>query len=153
MDLEFLETLYNMCHFEEYEMHDRVFSVGAPCECVYIVIQGVLQINLTNGYKERQLDIMGQGSVIGSNFVIRGDIWYYNCVSVSREKTILIQIPQSTIYKLNEQNRNFAKVLSNYVQNLQTDGVPQIDYLIGRVGNEDRKLNLFKHQSVNFKKY
>lgn len=94
MDTDFLQTLYYNCLFEEYEMNYRVFNVGSHCECVYIVIQGALQINLTNGVLERQLDVMSQGSVLGTSYVMRGDIWYYNCVSVSKEKTILLQIPQ-----------------------------------------------------------
>jgi signal-transduction protein with cAMP-binding, CBS, and nucleotidyltransferase domain len=61
-----------------YEMREDVFKYGCKCRFFYIVMQGVVEINITNGKQNVPLDLLGRGSVMGLNYMINEDELIYN---------------------------------------------------------------------------
>lgn len=71
-----------------------LFEYGQKCEFVYIILSGVVSIELINNKKEvmQQIDILGRGSVLGVNNVINGYPWYYRARICSEQSLNVIQI-------------------------------------------------------------
>lgn len=93
-----LKRLYYEADTRTYELDQLIFEKGDPCEYIYIVVSGVLGIELTDGVSNFQhIDYMGRGSILGANSVISGARWHYRCVSRSRHSASLIQISRRLV--------------------------------------------------------
>ena len=66
------------------EIDEQLFKFGTKCEYIYVILQGVVQIDVTNGEENFFLDLLGRESVLGSNFILSENIWNYSatCKSV-----------------------------------------------------------------------
>ena len=59
-----------------------LFNVGEPCQDIFIILSGVIDIVITDGGSRNQtLDVLGKGSIIGPNFVLRKSKWFYKAVN------------------------------------------------------------------------
>ena len=60
-----LKDMYYSSDLMLFDINQKLFSAGNKCKDIFIVMQGVLQIDLTDGTNEFMLELMGRGSVIG----------------------------------------------------------------------------------------
>jgi len=64
-------------------------------------MSGVVQIDLVNGDEDSQMiDIMGRGSILGYNNVLKGEEWVYRAIAKSTSSTILLMISKEMILNL-----------------------------------------------------
>ena len=57
-----------------YDQDQIVFDVNDYCNTVSIVLQGVVEIDLINADEDtHMIDIMGRGSILGYNNVIKSE--------------------------------------------------------------------------------
>jgi signal-transduction protein with cAMP-binding, CBS, and nucleotidyltransferase domain len=57
-----------------YEVDEPIFKFGQTCDFIYIVMMGVVEVDLTDGRQEYMLDILGRGSVIGLQSMLNEDL-------------------------------------------------------------------------------
>lgn len=81
--------LYYRCTRHFYQYDDIVFEYGEACDGIFLILNGVISIELINRKKEitHQIDILGRGSIIGFNNVIGGTPWFYRA-RVCSEQTL-----------------------------------------------------------------
>ena len=73
------------------------------------MLQGVVEIDLINADEDpHMIDIMGRGSILGYNNVIKGEQWVYRAIAKSSHSTILIKI-----------SRELIELLGKFEQQLQ----------------------------------
>ena len=71
-----------MCESRFVGPHQKLFEAGEACNAVYIIKSGTLDVELTDGdYIDVRLDTLGPGSVIGMNFFLFKEPWYYRIVN------------------------------------------------------------------------
>ena len=55
-----------------------MFDAGDICDAIYFVMAGTLDVELTDGEEIYcRLDSIGPGSIIGMNFILNEEPWYY----------------------------------------------------------------------------
>lgn len=75
--------------------------MGQPCTEIFIVLNGVMDIVLTDGYDHQVvMDVLGRGSVLGVNNIIKGEQWYYECVNSNLESNKCLSLPWSAIHQV-----------------------------------------------------
>lgn len=94
---EALSLIYTECEMISLDMDEQLFKFGTKCEYIYIVLQGVIQVDMTDGYLTQYLDCMGRGSIIGINGVLKGNEMAYSAKAVSSRSTYIFRITQSMI--------------------------------------------------------
>ena len=88
----FLKQLYYHSNEYFYEQGEIVFNFNENCSGIYIVIEGVVGIELTDGIKSRVIDIMGRGSVIGMHGALYKEPWVYVAKGASVQTTKIMKI-------------------------------------------------------------
>ena len=79
VDSKLVRQLFYGCAHHFYERDEKIFSLGEPCDNIIIVMSGVLDIIITDGRNyEQTLDVLGPGSILGQNFVLKGEKWPYH---------------------------------------------------------------------------
>jgi CRP-like cAMP-binding protein len=77
-DKDTLRQLFYRAKQQFYDSKQVLFDVGDACENIYFVLHGVIDIVISDGYQNHQvLDILGKGSIIGANFVLKKEKWIY----------------------------------------------------------------------------
>lgn len=60
-----------------------------------------MDIILTDGYREHEvMDVLGRGSVIGANNVVKGELWYYECINSTTQSNKCISLSWATIQQV-----------------------------------------------------
>lgn len=72
-----LKRLYYQSSSDYYEKGSTLFDIGDKCKFILIVLHGTIEITLSDGVTEHQIDCLGKGSIIGSNNVLVGEKWIY----------------------------------------------------------------------------
>lgn len=71
MSVEVLKELYYRSSQNFIEREEQLFGVGERCRNIFIVYQGVIEVNISDGIaKSYFLDLMGRGSVLGQNNIL-----------------------------------------------------------------------------------
>ena len=82
LNVDFLRQLYYHTQHRFYEYKEALFTVGDVCDTIHIVMSGVIDIMITDGYDQHQrLDVLGKGSIIGSNFILLGERWFCTAIN------------------------------------------------------------------------
>lgn len=72
--------------------------MGDKSDSIFYILQGVLDIVISDGYSNHKvLDVLGKGSFIGMNFVLKSEIWYYKAVNNSTITCKIMKIRMSAI--------------------------------------------------------
>jgi signal-transduction protein with cAMP-binding, CBS, and nucleotidyltransferase domain len=66
-----------------YDIDERIFQFGQPAKYMRIIMQGVVEIDITDGKKKFLFDLLGRGSVIGVHFMITSEKWIYEAYARS----------------------------------------------------------------------
>ena len=67
-----------MCRYKFIGAHQKLFEVGDISDAIYFVMSGTLDVELTDGEDIYcRLDTLGPGSIIGMNFLLSEEPWYY----------------------------------------------------------------------------
>ena len=84
-----------------------LFDVDEPCNEILIIMHGVIDVVISDGYQNSQvLDILGKGSIIGANFVLKQEIWSYEAINNSSLTVKVIRISHNLISMLASQNQD-----------------------------------------------
>ena len=78
-----LKLWYNMSNEYHYEIDEMVFKLNAKTDYIFVVMQGVVSIELSNGYEDHIIDLLGRGSIIQIANIIFDELSYYQARSVS----------------------------------------------------------------------
>ena len=54
-----------------------IFDIGDASDCIYIVLLGTLEVGVSDGKIYQELDMLGKGSIIGSNYILVSLQWLY----------------------------------------------------------------------------
>lgn len=77
-----LREVFYMCMHLFLNPAQVLFEAGDVCDAVYIVLSGTIDVEITDGFtKSRRLDTLGPGSILGQNFVLKQECWYYRAVN------------------------------------------------------------------------
>jgi CRP-like cAMP-binding protein len=75
---------------------------------MYIITQGVVSIDISDGEQSQIIDLMGQGSILGIYNSYSGEEWPYNCTIRSVQTTKIIHIPMSIIIEMSHNYNDLA---------------------------------------------
>ena len=64
LDKDVLKLWYNKSSEFHYEMDDLIFGLNEKTDYIYIVMQGVVAIELSNQFEHHIIDLLGRGSII-----------------------------------------------------------------------------------------
>lgn len=97
-----LKHLYYKSHRHIYCKDQVLFEYGSPCDCIFVILSGIVAIELINNKKEviHQIDLLGRGSVLGQNSVLSGNTWFYRARVCSEQSLNVVQVPRQSIKKL-----------------------------------------------------
>ena len=87
-------------------------------------MQGLLEIDLTNGHQEYMLDLLARGSVIGLNNIMKEDTYVYNCCAKSQNSTILFRLPRAVLFKYAKTNNQLHKAIEAAKKSISDHGLP-----------------------------
>lgn len=65
-----LKRIYYQSSADFHLQDEILFEIGDVCQSIYVVMQGAIEIILSDGNISQPLDILGRGSILGSNNVI-----------------------------------------------------------------------------------
>jgi len=86
---------------------------------------------ITDGYDNHQiLDVLGRGSIMGANIVLREEKWPYSCINNAFQTAKIIHISTNTINYLKKNDESILKVITAQEEYFEIYGLPQIDYTI-----------------------
>ena len=96
-----LRQLFYRSEQKFFDIGGVLFDVGDKCESIYYILQGVLDIVISDGYaNHRVLDVLGKGSFIGNNFILKQEMWFYKAVNNSTCTTRILKVDLSVIQML-----------------------------------------------------
>ena len=124
--------------------------MGDKCDSIYYIFQGVLDIVISDGYLHHKvLDVLGKGSFIGMNFVLKNEMWFYKAMNNSTITSRILKIKLSVIENLASQFAELDDAITHHKEQLEVYGLHQIDYKIRmlRTSNEE-----IQDLVVNFQK-
>lgn len=97
-DEDMLRQLYYKGEHEFLDIGQTIFDVGDKCNSIYYILQGVLDIVISDGYSNHKvLDVLGKGSFLGMNFILKSEIWYYKAVNNSTITSRILKVKMSAI--------------------------------------------------------
>ena len=83
-------------YFLKYD--EKLFNLGDKCDDIFMILNGVIDIVLTDGFDRHQvLDICGRGSILGSNYVLCGNPWSYEAINHSNGCVHVLQIKRDLL--------------------------------------------------------
>lgn len=148
LDVNFLKQLYYRCETNFYEQDQIIFEAFSKCGYLYIIMQGVVGIELLDKDEQPYLiDIMGRGSIMGLNNVIKGEEWLYRASAQSSRSTVIIQISRDLLKQLSFFSSQLQQNFDYFQQYNELNSIPQIDYIItnesfSRQMKEERYCNI-----------
>ena len=90
---DIIRQLYYHSKQRFYEKNEMLFDVGDTADSIFIVIQGVIDIVLTDGqYNKETLDVLGKGSIMGINSIMTNENWFCRAVNNTSLSVVVIQI-------------------------------------------------------------
>lgn len=72
-----LKLFYHRSAETFYNCGELLFGLCEPTDFFYVVMEGVISIELTDGYKDHILDLLGRGSLIQTHNVIFDELAAY----------------------------------------------------------------------------
>lgn len=72
-----MKRIYYRAKKKFYIQGSKLFDIGDPSDSMYIVLLGTLEVILSDGNVHQQIDMLGSGSVLGSNYVLVSLQWLY----------------------------------------------------------------------------
>lgn len=64
-------------------MDEILFGLNERTDYIYVVMQGVISIELSDGHNHHILDLLGRGSIIQIHNIVLDELTYYQARSVS----------------------------------------------------------------------
>lgn len=58
-------------------MNELIFGLNEKTDYIYVVMKGVVAIELSDGHKHHILDLLGRGSIIQIHNIIFDELTYY----------------------------------------------------------------------------
>jgi len=78
-----------------------VFEIGETCKNIYIIMTGMISIYISDNVgNEEHLDILGRGSILGTDFTLIKELWVYRAINHTSVAAKLFIIPETAIFKL-----------------------------------------------------
>jgi CRP-like cAMP-binding protein len=84
-----------------YTAEHAIFSPGEDCQCIYIIVSGLVEINFSDGFQNFFLDVLGPGGVIGVTNVLNYEKWTF--IATTIRNCEIIEIPKKMINDLAKQ--------------------------------------------------
>lgn len=104
-DKDTLRQLFYRAKQQFYDSKQVLFDVGDACENIFFVLHGVIDIVLSDGYQNHQvLDILGKGSIIGANFVLKKEKWVYSAINNTTMTVRVLKISHNLLQTLAAQS-------------------------------------------------
>ena len=72
-----------------YMQGQKIFEIGERGKFLYVVMMGALEIGLSDGFHYQVIDLLGKGSIIGTNYFLNNLQWPYTARVVSMSALIL----------------------------------------------------------------
>ena len=78
-----------------------MFEYGDTCKDIFIIMSGIVDIVITDGTANKQvLDVLGKGSVIGMNNILKAQKWSFQAVNDTRITARCIRISIKNLVNL-----------------------------------------------------
>lgn len=78
IDDDVLRELYYSSKHRFCDSGQILFNVGDKCNEIIFIVSGMIDIIITDGTEVHMtLDLLGRGSVIGANYILSQEKWYY----------------------------------------------------------------------------
>ena len=111
---DILQAIYYSSDILQYDFGQMVFSIGQECENIYIILQGVVSIELSNGINSFQIDVIGRGSVIGVNNLISSEEWVYQAKAASSQTVLILTVSRRTLFEKAAEYNLLNKTLEQF---------------------------------------
>lgn len=104
---------------------EQLFDVGDECEDIIVILNGCIDIVVSDGYKFQEiLDVLGKDSIIGANFVLKQEVWAYEAVNNSNMTVKFMRINHNLISMLSTQNPDIMQSVQAYSEKIEVQGLP-----------------------------
>lgn len=104
IDDDVLRELYYSAKHRYCESGQTLFKVGDRCTEIIVVVSGAIDIVITDGETALTLDLLGRGSVVGSNYILSHDKWYYEAANKSTMAARTIILGSELLKSLKERH-------------------------------------------------
>ena len=82
VDDSVVRELYYRSTHHHYIQNEKLFDIGECCDSIIIIIRGMIDIRITDGmYLYETLDLLGPGSIIGCNYMLKKERWPYLAIN------------------------------------------------------------------------
>ena len=101
LQVDTLKKFYYDCKYMFLREEALLFDAGERCQNIYILLTGSIDVQLTDGDKLIQtLDTLGPGSLLGMNFVLKQEPWYYRAKNNTVHQCFVMKINIQSIINL-----------------------------------------------------
>jgi len=129
--LDSLKRLYYKSEMFFRGMESVIFNAGEKCKHLYFITQGIVGIEIFNNRgRTQQIDLLGRGSILGLNNVLRGDVWKYSAVVKSSVNANIIKIDWKQITKMTTYEKTVHTDILKQIMVNTNNGISHIDYLV-----------------------
>ena len=89
--------MYYKTYVQWYGPTQKLFEAGERCNCLYIILNGVIDIQISDGEETQVIDSLGKGSVIGINYLIKKEKWVYSAVNLSTITAKILKVDENLL--------------------------------------------------------
>ena len=108
-----------------------LFESGDRVDNIFLILRGVVTIEILINGNYHKLDILGRGSILGLDGILSlNNKWNYRAIVCSHKTANIVEISRKSIQFLASKCLVTKKQVLKSIQEIQESGMPQIDYLI-----------------------
>lgn len=135
-----IEDFYYELETDKIEAGNFLFRKGFPCDCIYIIVNGELDILMDNNGNGREtyIETLGQSSIIGTYATLKEEKYSYSCKA--RSDCNLMYLKFETLELLRGRYEELDYYLLEYESFLEETGSPFCDFIKHR--QRDSTFNL-----------
>ena len=112
IDDDVLRELYYSAKHRYCDSGQSLFNVGDKCTEIIVIVAGMIDIIITDGKDVHMtLDLLGKGSVIGSNYILSQEKWYYKAVNKATLPTKIIRLSKKLLQSWKEKNKDIEEAM------------------------------------------
>lgn len=125
-----LEDLIYELDTERVETGNYLFKKGFPCDCIYIIIGGEVDIYMENNGRETYIETLKQSCNIGTYSTIQEEDYSFTCKA--KTDCTLMMLKFETLDKYRNKYDELNYYLIEYEGFIEDNGSPFCDFLIYR---------------------
>jgi hypothetical protein len=125
-----VEEIVYMFELTTLKEEDYLFHVGTPCNNIYIISNGELNIYVHNNSKENFVETLYTGCIIGAYGSLSCDD--YSISGKAKTDLTLLRLPFARMQALRDTYEDLDKVMSEYQVYIEDNGLPYCDYKLYR---------------------